>query len=221
MSQILDRSLHERRCSERMRDEEYRAAYEQAAGAIAQSDHIIRMLDEVRADLGISKAELARRIDRNASSIRRLFTAHQAKPELPLIAEIADALGLRLALARSFTGRCNVYVAYNVGRRQRQRGQRASQGPPLGVAAVEPARDGGQPRDRMARVQVSDETWSAFRAGLGATPVGVALGRLVEREVAAQRRCDAPDADAVRAAVVEGRAVVAELQQLLGRLDRP
>jgi DNA-binding phage protein len=98
MSETIDTSIHERRRAERMRDPEFRAAYEQAAGAIAQTDHIIRMLDEVRADLGISKAELARRIDRNASSIRRLFTAHQARPELRLIAEIAEALGLRLAL---------------------------------------------------------------------------------------------------------------------------
>ncbi len=40
--------------------------------AIAQTDHIIRILDEMRAEMGISKAELARQIDRNASSIRRL-----------------------------------------------------------------------------------------------------------------------------------------------------
>ena len=98
MNPVLDTSLHERRRAERMRDPEFRAAYEQAAGAIAQTDHIIRTLDEMRAEMGISKAELARQIDRNASSIRRLFTAHQAKPELPLIAAIAEALGLRLAL---------------------------------------------------------------------------------------------------------------------------
>ena len=65
-----------------------------------------------------------------------------------------------------------------------------------------------------------NETWSAFRAGLGSTPANVALGRLVEREVAAQRRRTAPDADAVHAAVAEGRTVVAELQELLARLER-
>jgi len=47
----------------------------------------------VRVDLGMSKAELARSIDRNASSIRRLFTANHASPVLPLVAAIADALG--------------------------------------------------------------------------------------------------------------------------------
>ena len=64
MNPVLDTSLHERRRAERMCDPEFRAAYEQAAGAIAQTDHIIRTLDEMRAEMGISKAELARQIDR-------------------------------------------------------------------------------------------------------------------------------------------------------------
>jgi len=98
MAPALDTSLHERRRAERMRDPEFRAAYEQAAGEIAQTDYIIRTLDELRTEMGISKAELARRIDRNASSVRRLFTARQARPELPLITAVAGALGLRLAI---------------------------------------------------------------------------------------------------------------------------
>jgi ribosome-binding protein aMBF1 (putative translation factor) len=89
----LDTSLHERRRAERMRDPEYREAYERTAREIEQTDQVIRALDSLRVDLGISKAELARRIDRNASSIRRLFTASRARPELPLVASIADALG--------------------------------------------------------------------------------------------------------------------------------
>lgn len=71
----------------------------------------------------------------------------------------------------------------------------------------------------MARVHVSDETWSAFRASLGATPASVALGRLVEREVARQRRRTEPDAAAVRDAIGEAREVVAELQTLIARLE--
>jgi ribosome-binding protein aMBF1 (putative translation factor) len=90
---LLDTSLHGRRRTRRMRDPEYRQAYERAAREIAQTDQVIRELDTLRVDLGISKAELARRIDRNASSIRRLFTASHARPELPLVAAIADALG--------------------------------------------------------------------------------------------------------------------------------
>jgi hypothetical protein len=71
----------------------------------------------------------------------------------------------------------------------------------------------------MARVQVDDETWSAFRASLGATPASVALGRLVEREVAAARRRSGPDPEAIRAAVHEARAVTVELAELIDRLD--
>jgi hypothetical protein len=66
---------------------------------------------------------------------------------------------------------------------------------------------------------VDDVTWSAFRASLGATPASVALGRLVEREVAAARRRSAPDDVAVTAAVDEVRSVAAELRYLIDRLD--
>jgi transcriptional regulator with XRE-family HTH domain len=93
---MLDVSLHERRRTRRMEDPEYRAAYDQAAREIAQTDAVIRALDALRIDLGISKAELARRANRNASSVRRLFTAGQVRPELPLIAALADALGAEL-----------------------------------------------------------------------------------------------------------------------------
>ncbi len=95
-SQMLEVSLHERRRDRRMQDPQYRAAYEREAREIAQTDAVIRQLDSLRADLGISKAELARRVNRNASSVRRLFTASQVRPELPLIAALADALGAEL-----------------------------------------------------------------------------------------------------------------------------
>jgi transcriptional regulator with XRE-family HTH domain len=76
-----------------MEDPEYRMAYEQAAREVAQTDAVIRELDSLRVNLGMSKAELARRVNRNASSVRRLFTASLARPELPLIIALADALG--------------------------------------------------------------------------------------------------------------------------------
>ena len=104
---------------------------------------------------------------------------------------------------------CVRYIVYNVyvGRRGRQREQRAQ----------ERAR---APRDRMARVPVSDETWSAFRAGLGATPVSVELGRLVERAVASRRRRSASAAGDVHRAVDDARLVVEELSALIARLER-
>ena len=75
-------------------------------------------------------------------------------------------------------------------------------------------------RDRMARVQVSDEVWSAFRANLGATPVSVALGELVRREVGRSERRTASDEQGVRLAVEDARAVADELQEMIARLER-
>jgi ribosome-binding protein aMBF1 (putative translation factor) len=98
--ELLDVSLHERRRASRMLDPEYRLAYDRAAHEIAQTDAVIRELDALRADLGMSKAELARQVNRNASSVRRLFTASQVRPELPLIAAIADVLGADLRVVR-------------------------------------------------------------------------------------------------------------------------
>jgi len=75
-------------------------------------------------------------------------------------------------------------------------------------------------RDRMARVQVSDEVWSAFRASLGATPVSVALGELVRREVGRRERRTASSEQGIRLAVQDARAVAEELQKMIARLDR-
>jgi len=75
------------------------------------------------------------------------------------------------------------------------------------------------PRDRMARVQVSDEVWTAYRASLGATPVSVALGELVRREVGRNARRSASDADRVRLALEDARQVSDELSRLITRLE--
>jgi ribosome-binding protein aMBF1 (putative translation factor) len=105
MAETLDVGLHERRRARRVQDPEYREAYERVAGEIAQTDEVIRQLDALRIGMGMSKAELARRINRNASVIRRLFTAEQARPELPLVAAIAEALGAELQVVPRTAGK--------------------------------------------------------------------------------------------------------------------
>jgi hypothetical protein len=45
-------------------DDATRAEYERARGEIEQIDTVIRSLDELRQDAGMSKAELARRVGR-------------------------------------------------------------------------------------------------------------------------------------------------------------
>ena len=71
----------------------------------------------------------------------------------------------------------------------------------------------------MARVQVSDEVWRAFRAGLGPRSVSVALGELVEREVGRQRRRSAGDLEGARLALDDARLLAEELNVLIARLD--
>lgn len=84
-------SFHERRKTKRMRDPEFRAEYERARGEIEQIDAVVRSLDRLRESSGTSKTDLARRIGRNPSSIRRLFTA-ASNPELRLVVQIANDL---------------------------------------------------------------------------------------------------------------------------------
>jgi DNA-binding XRE family transcriptional regulator len=92
MLKTLDTSYYDRRRQDWLADEDTRTEYERARHEIEQIDAVIRALDELRENAGMSKAELARRVGRNPASIRRLFTAEQARPELPLIVSIANAL---------------------------------------------------------------------------------------------------------------------------------
>ena len=71
----------------------------------------------------------------------------------------------------------------------------------------------------MARVQVSDEVWTAFRLGLGPRPLSVALGELVEREVGRQRRRSAGDLESARLALDDARALSQEMTVLIARLE--
>jgi ribosome-binding protein aMBF1 (putative translation factor) len=98
--EVIDTSLHASRLAKRLDDPAFRAAHERSSREIEQTDLVIRALDALRVDQGMSKAELARRINRNASSIRRLFTAGRARPELPLVVAIADALGAEVKVVR-------------------------------------------------------------------------------------------------------------------------
>jgi DNA-binding XRE family transcriptional regulator len=96
MSEPLDTGHHHRRLNRRLReDPELRAEFERQQREIAQIDFVVRQLDELREKAGLSKAELARVIGKEPSSIRRFFTA-DVNPELKTVAAIADALGAKV-----------------------------------------------------------------------------------------------------------------------------
>lgn len=95
----VDTSYRQRRLEQRLDDPEFRDAYQQASNEIAQVDAVIRMLDELRVEAGKSKAQLAREIDKNPASIRRLFTS-EVNPELKTIAALAGALGAEIVVKK-------------------------------------------------------------------------------------------------------------------------
>lgn len=99
-----DTSYHRRLIASRMNDPEFAAEYERARRVSNQVDSVIRQLDELRIAAGLSKAELARRVGRDPSSIRRLFTA-KSNPELILIASIAEVLDADVRIVPPNSGR--------------------------------------------------------------------------------------------------------------------
>ena len=76
-----------------------RHEYARTLREVEMVDALVRALDARRVEVGMSKAELARRIVRDPSTVRRLFTAGGSNPEIAFLAEIAEALGMRIVLA--------------------------------------------------------------------------------------------------------------------------
>ena len=100
MARTLDRrktaqdlGYHDRRLARRLReDPEFRVEFERQQREIAALDAIVHQLDVPREDRRMSKAELAKAIDKNPATIRRLLTA-SGNPELRTVVAMAQALG--------------------------------------------------------------------------------------------------------------------------------
>lgn len=86
----------ERYLARRLKDPEYRTAYEQAKERIGQIDGVIRALDDRRTELNLTKADLARRAGVKPEAIRRLFSAEKPNPTLATLVALAGALDLEL-----------------------------------------------------------------------------------------------------------------------------
>ncbi|MHA7175301.1 helix-turn-helix domain-containing transcriptional regulator [Arthrobacter sp. Sr24] len=65
---------------------------------ISAIDSLINSLDDARVAAGLSKAHLARAINMNPASMRRLFSGTVSNPTLATLAEVAAALGMRVTL---------------------------------------------------------------------------------------------------------------------------
>lgn len=98
MSESLATTYHDRRLAKRLEeDAEFREEFERQRRQIAQIDSVVRQLDALREEAGMSKAELARAIGKKPSSIRRFFTA-DVNPELKTVAAVADVLGASITV---------------------------------------------------------------------------------------------------------------------------
>jgi DNA-binding phage protein len=87
----LDAGYHDRRLARRLRDPEFRGEFERQRAEIAAVDAIVNELDGLRKRSGMTKAALARAIDKNPAVVRRLLTA-SGNPELRTVVAIAQAL---------------------------------------------------------------------------------------------------------------------------------
>jgi len=88
-------SYHRRKLKTEMDNPEFAAEYRRARAELAQVNAVVGQLDALREEAGMSKAELARRIGKTDSSVRRLFSA-EVNPELRTLAAIAQALGTEI-----------------------------------------------------------------------------------------------------------------------------
>lgn len=84
--------------NEQLQDPEFRHHYILESERIAAIDRVINELDDIREQLGLSKAELARAIERTPETVRRLLTAKAVNPQFSVVVEMAAALGYRVAL---------------------------------------------------------------------------------------------------------------------------
>ena len=87
----LDAGYHDQRLTRRLQDPEFRAEFERQQAEIAGIDAIVHELDGLRERSGMTKAALARAIDKNPAAVRRLLTA-SGNPELRTVVAMAQAL---------------------------------------------------------------------------------------------------------------------------------
>ena len=100
MAQADRKTGAEKYLAGRMKDPTYRAEYLSARRRIAQVDAIVQALDDRREQLGITKAELARRADLAPEAVRRLFSVDAPNPTATTLIALADALDLELVPRR-------------------------------------------------------------------------------------------------------------------------
>lgn len=81
-----------------LEDPEFLREYVVESMRIATIDQVVSAIDHAREAAGLSKAELARAIQKEPATIRRLLSSDNSNPTLGTLAEVAAALGLRITV---------------------------------------------------------------------------------------------------------------------------
>jgi DNA-binding phage protein len=81
-----------------LEDPEFLRDYVVESVRIATIDHVINALDDAREVAGLSKTDIARAINSNPATIRRMLSSVRANPTLGTLAEVAAVLGLRITV---------------------------------------------------------------------------------------------------------------------------
>ena len=79
-------------------DPEFLREYVVESMRIATIDSVVNAIEDAREAAGLSKAELARAIQKEPATIRRLLSSENSNPTLGTLAEVAAALGLRITV---------------------------------------------------------------------------------------------------------------------------
>ena len=100
MARALDTSYFDKRLARRRRNPSYNAEYERVRSQIARVDSLVRSLDKLREQEGLTKAALARRTGMNPASVRRFFS-NPRNPEWQTLDALAEALGAQLVATKT------------------------------------------------------------------------------------------------------------------------
>lgn len=89
----LDRMIADRKAA----SPEFADAFDRAKREIQATNEFMEAMADILEQRGLSKAELARRIDRNPSAVRKLFL-DGANPTLDTALQVLHALGLEMVV---------------------------------------------------------------------------------------------------------------------------
>ena len=89
----------ERIRARKLADPAVQERYERTRRTVAAIRETLMRVDHERAQAGLTKADLARRVGTNPATMRRLLSSGQRNPTLKTVLEVCDVLGMKVTVA--------------------------------------------------------------------------------------------------------------------------